>query len=61
MGVNGQRGSSGFPQGSGLELELFNVFVSDLQISELTVFASDPRLFQLTAFKTNCVELHDTE
>lgn len=45
----------------GLELELFNIFISDLHIGELTVFAFDPRLFQLMAIKNNCEELHDNE
>lgn len=49
-----------FPQGSDLELELFNVFINDLHSAELNVFACDP-LFQLMAIKTNYKELRDAE
>lgn len=34
-----------FPQGSGVELDLVNIFMSDLHNGEVTVFASDPKLF----------------
>lgn len=56
---NGQEDRGVFPQGSGVELELLNLFMSDLHNGDMTVFASDPRFFQLMAFKINCV--HDTE